>query len=185
MFCTVWCCICSYDMICYSSTDCFGRAQTQSLWGQSGWSSEGWGSGLQEDPLESRGCSRKECPYQLLGGCCYLFCIFFFVAVTSLWLMRPSFFREWISQQISWGLLYASGRHWLRLMLMWRQLTVTPFACSALDSLRSVLISRKEPAMRSPVRFARLVIFLSYFLVAKPVLVRNGINLICFFSDSP
>lgn len=65
---------------------------------------------------------------------------------------------------------------------MLRQLTATPFACSALDLPRSVPISRREHAMLSLVRFARLVIFFKLFLgFAKPVLVINGIKLICVF----
>ena len=48
-------------------TDCFRRAQTQSLRDFIGWPSGRWRACLPKDPLESWRCSRKECVDKLLG----------------------------------------------------------------------------------------------------------------------
>ena len=146
--------------ICYVNyvTDCLWRAQAQSVWDFPGWSSERRGSCLQEDPTESWGCARKECPHKLLGGHSMTVSLFFLITCKRGklgFLIFFNNFREWTLQQTSWGLWCASGRHWLRLMWMLRQQITTPWGCSALHSQRSVKTRTRRLHMPNPVRSVR------------------------------
>lgn len=166
-------------------TDCFRRTQTQSLWDIIGWPSGWWGARIQEDQIESWRCSREECSdkflgvWNLNGFVCVQHCwcydsyeksvtsAMFVLYKTGMFLMKNlslllcsyfiKHFREWILQQTSWGLWWGNGRHWLKLMWMWRLQTITPWGCSALDSPRGAKTKSRGPVMPSLAKLDRFV----------------------------